>query len=158
MELTTPNLHTSPSTRELSGDTQGGVPDAGCQPPRAIHCLPGSFPRRWRSHPPHLPPPGALLTCWICFPLLSSSSLALPPRSTSRKEQMRPGAPGDCGGLDARARHLSPRRHPPLCHVATCASRVPKIPRETSAASNVRRLSDSCAVTSPPFHPCLPTC
>lgn len=23
--------------------------------------------------PPHLPPPGALLTCWICFPLLSSS-------------------------------------------------------------------------------------
>lgn len=50
MEPTALHLHTSPSTTKLSGDTQGGVPDTGCQPLDAIHCLPESFPPRCGDH------------------------------------------------------------------------------------------------------------
>ena len=87
--------------------------------------------------PPHLPPPGALLTCRICFPLLRSS-----------ETRCRAGAPR--GGADAAgstwgllragrwARHSAPPRHPPFRHVATCALRVPETPWGTNAASGIQ--------------------
>lgn len=114
-------------------------------------------PPRCGDHTAHLPP-GALLTCWICFPCLVHQKRA------AATEHLAEGADA-AGALWGLRRAwtpgpvtITPSATPsPLCHVATCASCSQDSSKQASLVA-FRRLSDSCVVTSPPFHPCLPTC
>ena len=149
MEPMALHMHTSPSTTKLSGDTQGGVPDTGCQPLDAIHCLPESFPPRCGDH--------------TSSPSSSKSFVNLPDfqkRAAApehlAEEQMRPGAPGDSCGLDP-----GPGTHHPLTTLPSITS--PPVLRvflrllgEQMRRVAFRRLSDSCSnkssLPSLPFH------
>lgn len=108
--------------------------------------------------PPHLPPPGASLTFRICFPLLRSSERCC-------RVGVPRGRAGVAGSTWGRLRVWTP--DPSLITRLTSLPSVTATPvlgvflrflGKQMQRVAFRRLSDSCTLTSPPFHPCLSTC
>ena len=100
--------------------------------------------------PPHLPPPGALLTCQIFRNTLRR-------RSTSRRSRCGREHLGTAAGWTPGPALITPsppsppsRRH--LCFACSWDSLGNKCGEWHSGGSLIP------AVTSPPFHPCLSTC
>lgn len=91
----------------------------------------------WRSHPPHLPPPGSFVNLLICFPCLVHQKRAAATEHLGRAEGGREHL-----GLRRSGRQgpsLITRRHPPSVTPPPVLRVVPKIPpRETSAASSIQ--------------------
>lgn len=134
MEPTTPNLHTSPSTKAARVIPREGSPGCWVPAPRC-NSLPSWKLLRCGDHTAHLPPPGALLTCWICFLLSSSESAAA--TGHLAEEQMRREHLGTAASGTPGPGHLSPLATLPSVTSPPVLRVFPRF-RETSAASSIQ--------------------
>lgn len=136
-----PHLCTFLRTTKFRGDVKGGVSDTGCQCHPALQCIPfqkASFLScgNRTSSPSFSKSFGNVPDLFSPAEIIQNLLL----HSTSQKNRCSWVHLGTAAVWTPGPHQLSPPfTHPPLCHVATCASCAPEIPWEKNAMSGIRR-------------------